>query len=267
MKKQISLLLAFTGSLITSGCESVVNMFAFYPDKKDVIAVEQLPEHVQEIFIRTEDKVSIQGYYLPHEDSDQLLIYFHGNAGNIGHRLPDLIKLHSFGINVLGVGYRGYGKSEGSPSELGLYLDGEAAFDYATEKLHFPISKIIIFGRSIGSTVAVHTSQNRQLGGLILVTPLTSGKQHAQASGLGFLSSIAGKSFDNLSKIKNIQCPLLVVHGTNDEVVPYSMGQDIYNKATVEKQFVAIQGADHNNLSAYSTAYWDPIRKFIYAKK
>ena len=246
------------------GCKFIVNQMAFYPDTTNVLSSNSLPSGIEEFFISTEDHLKIQGLYLPLADSDKVLIYFHGNAGNIYHRIPDLIQLQKSGVNVVGAGYRGYGKSEGSPSEEGIYRDADAVFKYTTEALGFSQNNIIIFGRSIGTAAALNVSNNKNIKSLILVTPLTSGKAHAKATGLGIFSSLAGDSFNNLSKIKNINAPLLVIHGTNDHVIPFSMGEEIYENAQTTKQLITIKGAGHNNLhDAYRQEYWLPIFNFI----
>jgi len=247
-----------------SGCKPIVNYFAFYPDTRNVIATEKLPANVQEVTITTQDQVNITSLYLPSAGSEKLLIYFHGNAGNIYHRLSDLQQLQSFGVNVIGVSYRGYGKSDGSPSEAGIYMDGKAVYQHAVDKLGFTTENIIILGRSIGSTAAADLAQGKKLHGLILVTPLSNGKEQATASGLGMISAFAGESFDNLTKIKNLNSPLLVIHGTDDYVVPFAMGKAIYDRANVKKEFIKIDGAGHNNLqNAYPDEYWQPIYEFI----
>ena len=251
-------------SLVIPGCKPIVNHFAFYPDTTNVIATEKLPENVQEVTIITEDQVNITSLYLPSAGSEKLLIYFHGNAGNIYHRLSDLQQLQRFGINIIGVSYRGYGKSDGSPSEAGIYLDGNAVYQHAVEQLGFTAENIIILGRSIGSTAAVDLAQGKELHGVILITPLSNGKEQATAGGLGMISSLAGDSFDNLTKIENLKSSLLVIHGTEDYVVPFTMGKAIYERANVKKAFIKIDGAGHNNLqSAYPDEYWRPIYEFI----
>lgn len=248
----------------SGGCEPAINWMAFFPDKKNVISSDNLPKNVQEIYIETIDRIKIQCYLIPNTSSDKLLIYFHGNGGNIGHRLHDLMRLNSFGVTVLGVGYRGYGKSQGNPSEQGIYIDGQSTLDHAISELGYPIENIIILGRSIGTTVAVNVAQNKNIDRLILVTPLTSGKDHAKKTGLGFLSSLAGESFNNIDKIENISCPLLVIHGDQDKVIPFEMGEAMYKKAKSQKLFIKIVGAGHNNLStAYHKSYWPPIDMFI----
>ena len=136
---------------------------------------------------------------------------------------------------MIGASYRGYGKSDGEPTEEGVYLDGKAIFQYAVEHLGFPKKNIIIFGRSIGTAVAINTAQHQKICRVILVTPLTSGQDQAKAGGFGAISTLAGNSFDNITKLENIESPLLVIHGTNDRVIPYSMGQAIFDRAKVKK--------------------------------
>ncbi len=249
---------------ISAGCKPIVNYFSFHPNKSNFITTENLPAAVKEITITTEDKVKITSLYLLSAGSEKLLIYFHGNAGNIYHRMQSLLHLQKTGFNIIGVSYRGYGKSEGSPSEAGIYLDGKAVYQHAIEQLGFSAENIIILGRSIGSAVAIDLAQNKQLHGLILVSPLSNGKEQAEASGLGLISTLAGDAFDNLTKIDNLNSPLLVIHGTKDHVVPFSMGEAIFSRAKTEKRFIKIDGAGHNNLqNGYSKEYWMPILKFM----
>ena len=249
---------------ILSGCETVANRFLFQPDPKDMLAQEQLPVQVQQLFIETADQVMLQAYFLPQPASNRILIYFHGNAGNICGRLPDLLNINRMGINVLGISYRGYGQSQGKPNEDGLYLDGEAAFRYAIQRLGYTTDNVILMGRSLGTGVAVHTAQHEEISGLILVTPLTSAKACARAYGFGPFAAIAGDAFNTIEKIQHIQCPLLVVHGTDDRIIPFAMGKAVYDRATVQKRFIAIEGAGHNDLStAYAAVYWPAISEFI----
>lgn len=248
-------------------CRWLVNFYAFFPDRTDIPSVDRLPEGVAEIFIPTSDGESLQCYWIERPGAVRVLIYFHGNAGNISHRIPDLCVLGDMGIHVLGVGYRGYGKSTGTPSEPGLYIDGRAALAYVTRTRGVTPEQIIVMGRSIGSTVAVDLSQDQPLAALILVTPMTSGKAMGKFHGFGFLAGLAGDAFNNLGKIHRIQCPLLVVHGTQDDIVPFSMGRQLYEQAPSPKQFEAIQGAGHNDISirgtSFAESYWHVIRKWL----
>ncbi len=264
MKTNPLILVALILLLTSSGCRNIVNKMAFHPDKVSYIPQNRLPPGVDEKFISTADGIKIQSYFVVDNSSDNLVLFFHGNAGNISHRMLDLLQFRQFGVNVLGVGYRGYGKSEGKPSENGIYLDGEAALDYAINELGFDEENIFIFGRSIGTTVAINTSQEKDIAGLILVSPLASGKDQAKATGLSLISFVAGSSFNNVDKVANIICPTLVIHGTDDRVIPYRMGVDIYSMIKSRKKLVTIRGAGHNNISTESkNEYWKPISSFI----
>ncbi|WP_108650240.1 alpha/beta hydrolase [Dongshaea marina] len=251
-------------SLMSSGCKYVINAMAFHPDTRNTLPSGLLPKNVEEVSIDTSDHLKIEGYFIPDLKSDKILLYFHGNAGNISHRLDDLLQLHRMGINVLGIGYRGYGKSQGEPSEEGIYIDGSSAFHYAVQQLGFKAENIYILGRSIGTTVAVNTAQNKEIRGLILITPLTSAKDYAQSGGLSAVSFLAGDSFDNIGKIENILSPVLIVHGDRDSVIPIHLGKKLFNKIKANKEFIEIDGAGHNNLSTtYAKSYWSVIQGFI----
>jgi fermentation-respiration switch protein FrsA (DUF1100 family) len=255
--------LLFPFVLLLAACSPLVNMLAFHPNTQDVMLENDLPENVKEVKIKTQDDVTLLSLFLRNDQSKKLVIYFHGNAGNIYGRLRDLKYLHESGCNVLGMSYRGYGKSQGKPSESGIYLDGKAGLKYAQEELGFEKKNIYIFGRSIGSTVAVEISQLEEFGGVILVTPLSSAQDQAQAGGMSFIAPLAGDAFNNVSKIKEMQSPLLLLHGMKDRVIPFEMGKKVFDAANVKKQFVRIKGAGHNNIQYYRTEYWTPIIEFL----
>ena len=264
MKKINLFIFLLVFGMVLLGCKPIINKLAFHPDNVNVIPNNNLPQGMEEFVVITEDDVKIKSLYLPVTGSDKVIIYFHGNAGNIYHRIPGLLKLQKFGLNVVGVSYRGYGKSEGNPSEDGIYLDGKAILKYVRENLGFSDKNIIIFGRSIGTTVAINIAQNNKFGGLILISPLTSGMAIAKASGLSSFSSLAGNSFDNITKIKNIKTPVLVIHGTKDRIIPYSMGKEIFDAAESKKEFITIEGGGHNDLhDNFGKEYWSAIFDFL----
>jgi pimeloyl-ACP methyl ester carboxylesterase len=247
------------------GCQNMVENEIFYPDTTNVLPADKLPLGVEEIMLETEDKIKIQSYFLANESSSVVLIYFHGNAGNISTRLATLMKIFNLGVNVLGVGYRGYGRSQGNPSEAGVYIDGKSALNYATHDLGFEIENVLILGRSLGTAVAINTAQNRDIAGLILISPFTNAIDLARASGFGVISSLAGKAFNSIDKAANIVCPVLIIHGTNDRITPITMAEEIHEKIGTEKVFVRIDGAAHNNIksSKYESQFWHAISKFI----
>ena len=228
--------------------EFIRNKLTFYPDKVTEIP---LPSNVKKVNFSTSDGETLEAFLWQHSEKKfyPLVIYFHGNAGNLYHRLDYGQQIFDMDLNVLLVSYRGYSKSTGKPSEKGIYLDGLAAYDYAINQLGLKEKEIILFGRSLGSTVAVHMGQNRDFKGIILVTPLSSGREMAQAMGLGLFKYVAGNSYNSVEKINDLRSRLLIIHGDKDEVVPYKMGQKLMEAYPGEKQFVTIKGAGHNNLT------------------
>jgi len=247
-----------------NGCNRMVNRVSFFPDKSDpVVSADNLPPNTTLVSIETPDHEKLSCYFLS-APSTKLLIYYHGNAQNIDMRLPELAKYRDLGINVLGVGYRGYGRSTGNPSEAGVYCDGEAALQYATDSLGVPMEAIILCGRSIGTTVAVNTAQKKNIGGLILITPLSNGREFARSHHIGFLSWFLGNPFDNQTKCKNINAPILIIHGIEDEIIPYELGLKLYEAFQGKKKLVTIPGGKHNNLERVDPkAYWGAIEAFL----
>jgi len=250
--------------LVLTACGPLTDFLAFHPDGSYILPSEALPPGTEEIFLEANDGVRIQALHLRDPSSDTVTIYFHGNAGNIYHRLDDYQHLRRLGTSVFAVSYRGYAKSRGWPHEAGIYRDGKAAFDHVTTVMGIPPSRIFILGRSIGSTVATDLAQSKDIAGLILVSPLSSARDQASAMGLGFAAPLAGEAFENAEKIKRLIAPLLVIHGTRDRTVPIGMGRKVFDAANGQKSFHAIEGAGHNDLSTrFADSYWTAMAGFI----
>jgi uncharacterized protein len=254
-------------SILLFSCKSVVDNFAFYPNKTSIIKQEDLPEYVKLVEIPTSDNLLIQALYYHNEYlkfEDKLIIYFHGNAENMYSRLKEAQQLFNFGYNVLIISYRGYAKSQGKPTEKGIYIDGESALEYSKNQLGYDLGNIIIYGRSIGTTVAVEISQKKLIEKLILITPLSNGKDFAKSKGLGYLNSMVGNAFDSINKLQNIEVPLLIIHGNRDNVVSIDDGRKLFNSYKHEKIFIEIDGGGHNNLEKINPQlFWGSIESFL----
>jgi pimeloyl-ACP methyl ester carboxylesterase len=220
---------------------------------------------VEEVWLLTADGVRINAFYRSNSTSKQVLLCFHGNAENIGYGLEHLRALAKIGVNILAVDYRGYGKSEGKPDEPGVYHDADAAYDYLIEQRHFRAHDIFIYGHSLGGAVAVNLASLRPCGGLIIQSSFTSARAMARRMFAIPLIEYAAKSrFDSLQKIQAVHAPILIVHGTRDEVAPFEMGQQLFRAAPEPKRFYSIEGAGHNNLMEVGGAsYLACLQSFI----
>jgi hypothetical protein len=225
------------------------NRFIFFPARYPE-GNWQLPHATVEVcFFKTADGLNIHAWWLPGQtDSCPVMLWFCGNAGNITNRGENLRMLAGRDMGVLLVEYRGYGKSEGSPTERGIYLDGEAAYDYLALERGIAPWRIVCFGRSLGSTVALHVALKRSAAGLVLETPFASARAMARRMipVLPVWLFIRAK-LDNVGRVPALKVPLLVIHGTRDEVVPFEQGVAVYEAAPLPKEFYRIEGAQHND--------------------
>lgn len=201
----------------------------------------------EDVFLDTEDGVRLHGWYIPRHGSKQALLFFHGNAGNISHRGASVEIFHRLGLNVFIFDYRGYGKSQGKPDEKGLYKDARAAWRYLSKERGFGQEEIILFGRSLGGAVAAELAAEIQPGGLILESTFSSAKDVANAvfpvlSRLIFLRY----DFDTATHVRRVACPVLVLHSPDDEIIPFRLGEKVFQAAKEPKSFVKMRG-DHNS--------------------
>ncbi len=245
------------------GCRDyLVEKLAFLPEKVDSYPTIAATD-IEEIWISTQDDINIHGFYLRNNHSDRVLLFFHGNAGNAYSRLPNALLLRNMGFNVLLIDYRGYGKSEGSPSEQGLYLDAHAAYLFMHNK-GFEQSNIYLYGRSIGSTAAVELASRNKVAGVVLIAPLSSGRDMAKQMGFGWFDWLAKDVFDNLAKAKDIESPVLILHGQYDQVVPLAQGQLLFDAiAHKNKEFIIAGDSGHNDISnSKEIDFWSLIKDF-----
>jgi len=245
----------------------------FFPDKSnDSTTPDTYGIEFDDVTFRTEDGLNLNGWYVPGKkaspyDNLHTLLWFHGNAGNINRRLDNIKMLHDrVPVNVFIIDYRQYGKSEGKISEQGTYFDAKAALSYLHSRKDINNEKIIFFGRSLGSAVAVDLAVKEECCALILETPFTSIKEMGKklypflSISLHFLRT----KYDSLSKIKQIKVPILIMHGDKDELVPIEQGKMLYEKANEPKEFYTIPGAMHNDTHIVGgEKYFDVIRDFV----
>jgi len=245
----------------------IINQFTFHPHNKVTEDKVDMPEYATEKWITTKDGEKLQAYYFKHPFKKlPLIIYFHGNTGNLysHNRMEYVNRLYQMNFNVLIVSYRGYSKSTGTPSEKGIYLDGISTAIYAKNTLNYKESDIIILGRSLGSVVAVHVAKKRNYRGLILITPLSSGKDMAGVFGFKWINFLANNVFKSVFKIKKVKCKKLIIAGDNDKQTPIEMAIKLYQAALQPKKIVIINGGGHNNLQYVNPdIFWGEIKRFL----
>ena len=217
----------------------------------------------EEVRLETVDGVTLAGWFVPAAPERGVVLFFHGNAGNISHRLDSLEVFHGLGLSTLIIDYRGYGQSQGRPSEQGTYLDAEAAWRYLVEERQVPPGRIFFFGRSLGGAVATYLARLQPPRALILESTFTSAPDIA-AHHLPFLPvrPLVRFQYDTLARLPGIRCPVLVVHSPDDEVIPYSHGRRLFAAAPEPKEFLEIHGG-HNEGFLVSANYRAGLEVFI----
>jgi len=241
--------------------------FIFFPDasRPSDLTPERAGVKVEDVFLTTSDGVKIHAWWVAAPGAARTILYFHGNAGNLSLRLPNIGWLQQLPVNVLAMDYRGYGKSEGRPTEEGVYRDAEAAYDYLVRERRIPPEQIVVLGQSLGTAVAVDLASKRSVAAVILEAGFPSAKRVAQqAMGLPGLGWIIRVRFDSAAKLKNIHAPVLVAHCREDSVMPFVLGEELYAAANQPKQFVAYAGDCHEPLyAANPDDYAARLREFL----
>ncbi len=260
----LSVLLAFG---IAARCTNMIERhFIYFPEKLLVATPSDRGLDFQDVFFETSDGLKLHGWFVPGR-ADMTWVWFHGNAGNIGHRVDNIAALNSrLGASVFIFDYRGYGHSEGMPSEQGTYRDAEAALTYLRSREDVDDQKIVLFGRSLGGAIALEAAIEARPYAVILESSFTSIRAMAKrvypfVPGIGLLVQA---KYDSLAKIKNVHAPVMVLHGDRDEIVPFDMGKELFEAANPPKRFYAVEGAGHNDTYYVGgAAYYEALASFL----
>jgi uncharacterized protein len=211
----------------------------------------------------------VHGWWIPSSDLSPVLLYLHGNGSNNGDGVDLAAAFHQLGLSVLLLDYRGYGKSDRIfPNETRVYEDAEAAWNYLTHEQKIIPENIFVYGHSLGGAIAIElATKHPEMAGLIVTATFTSIRNIVNLNSLLQifpLNWLLTQHFDSIAKIKSLQVPLLIIHGTADEVIPVAMGQKLYAAAPEPKQLVVIPGGDHNNLFRVGgQQYLSNLQQFI----
>lgn len=235
---------------------SVLDGLIFFPERD----MPPPPPGVAERRFAAADGVRLHAWLAPPPDAAApLLVWSHGNGGNVGGREDVLLALAARGLGVLAYDYRGYGLSEGRPDEAGVLRDAEATWDLAAADGVAP-ERIVCFGESLGGAVSIALATKRRCAAVVVVSTFTSLRDVARQH-YGALAALAGNQFDSASRVAAIGVPILVAHGDQDEIVPYALGERVFELAREPKQFVRVPGRQHNDVFD-SPALLDAIAAF-----
>lgn len=260
------------GSVVTVGFlwSQLESRFIFFPTAE----IESTPAgaglEYEDVFFETGGGRNLHGWYIPGSQGSEgaTWIWFHGNGGNIGHRVDELAMLHHrLGVNLFIFDYQGYGRSQGQPTEDGTYQDARAALKHVAGRSSTDPGKIVYFGKSLGAAVAVELAAEQHPAGLILVSPFSSVSDMARLAfpylPVGWLLK---DRYDTMARIRTVQVPLLIIHGARDETVPVDQGRALYEAANQPKTFELLPGAGHNDTHINGgRGYWDALDDFSHA--
>ncbi len=248
----------------------------YFPSREIGATPDALGLEHEDVFLDAGEGVRIHGWFLraggpgPHgnvRNLSQTVLVCHGNAGNIGDRLDRATFFHRIlGVDVFLFDYRGFGRSDGRPSEEGTYLDAVAAFRYLTETRGIASERVVLFGESLGAAVAIELALRESAAALVLEAPFTSIAGMARVA-YPFLTpflSLVRTRYDNLRKIPDVSLPLLVFHGRRDPVVPFEQGEALFRAARGPKTFVPLENAGHaDGYVVEGNVYWDAWKALL----
>jgi len=237
----------------------------YYPVREMGLTPATLELNFIDVNLTASDGVKINGWFIPSLATNApTILFFHGNAGNIADRGDKLAIFRHLHANVFIIDYRGYGRSEGTPNEAGTYRDAQAAYDYLTKTLNLEPRTILLYGESLGAAIAVELATKNSVAGVVIEEPFTSVGDvgHKMFSFLPVRWLVRNK-YDNLSKISQINAPLLIFHSRQDDLFPYEFSERLFAAARDPKRLIELRG-NHNDAFAVSIdTYRDGLKTFL----
>ena len=214
--------------------------------------------------LRTSDGEALVGWFIPTRAARGTLLYLHGNGGNMGHRLDQIAVFHRLGLNILIIDYRGYGASSGKPSEQGTYQDALTAWNYLTQQKHLKPERIVLFGESLGGSIAAWLVARHPPAGLIIYASFTSVPEMGQALYPMFPASwLTRYRYDTRAALRHVSCPVLIMHSPEDEIIPFSHGQALFGAAHEPKRLVELRGGHNDAVRVSREIYMREIGVFL----
>jgi fermentation-respiration switch protein FrsA (DUF1100 family) len=237
----------------------------FFPDPYLVGSPADFGLEFEDVFFAAADGVQLHGWWVPRTGAP-VLLWLHGNAGNISHRLENIKLLHDLvGVQVFIFDYREYGRSQGRISREGTFRDAAAAYRYVTATRGIPAQDLVLFGRSLGTALATDLAVNHPCRCLILESAFTNSSDMAKMMAPFLFDWRPKIPYDNLGKIDKVRVPVLIIHGSHDEIIPVDMGRRVFAAAPSPKDLYVIPGAHHNDTYVVGgQAYFQRLKALIF---
>lgn len=236
----------------------------YFPDKHLIYFPNQMGMDYNDVYFTSNDNVKLNGWFIPGESPDRIVLFCHGNAGNISHRLESIRIFNKLDLGVFIFDYRGYGKSEGSTDEEGTYFDGEAAWNYLTTEMKIDSNNILIFGRSLGCGIAAWLAKEKSPCAVILESSFKSipdlGSKIYPFIPIRLISRFNYSVFEYVQKS---HCPKLFIHSVQDEIIPFEQGKQNFEIASEPKELFEIKGSHNDGFFLAGQAYEDRLKQFI----
>lgn len=257
------------GAVITLiGLRSFLFLFEranlYFPTREIEATPAEIGLRYEDVWLTTSDGVRLNGWFIPCPGSRRGILFFHGNAGNISHRLQTIRIFHDLGLNTLIIDYRGYGRSGGHPSEKGIYLDADAAYRSLGSRPGIDPGSLVAFGRSLGGAAAIELATRRRLSALIVESAFTSTADIGREL-LPFLPVriLVTQKYDSIGRVRSIAIPKLFIHARDDEVIPFSHGRRLFEAAAEPKRFVELAGGHNDAFLLPDNNYPELLRDFL----
>jgi uncharacterized protein len=266
MKTALSILLLIAAGYVFIGAFLYLfqGKLLFYPTRILTVGPAAAGMDFEDVYLTTSDGERLHGWFVPRKGARATLLFFHGNAGNISDRIESIRQFHNLGLNVFIFDYRGYGKSTGRPTEQGLYIDAIAAYDHLTTGRGIPPDSIIIFGRSLGGSVAAFLASQRPAAALALESTFTSVADVARGYYPIYpVRLLTRYRLPTIEYLAGYNGPLLVAHSPDDELISVRFGRELYEAARGPKQFLEMRGGHNDGFYVTGRAYTQGYDRFL----
>ncbi|RKX32378.1 MAG: alpha/beta hydrolase [Candidatus Zixiibacteriota bacterium] len=242
--------------------------FVFVPSREIEADPSDIGLRYENVDFVSPDIVDLHGWYIPAEKERAVLLFCHGNAGNISHRLESIQLFNRLGLSVFIFDYRGYGRSGGEPSEEGTYKDAVGAWQWLIDKKQYAPERIVVFGRSLGGAVAAHLASEKNPKVLIIESAFTSvGDMGARIYPYMPVKLLIRYHYRTIDYIDRVKCPVMVIHSPDDELVSFKQGRRLYDAAREPKEFLEITGGHNGGFleepDIYSNGFDSFLRQYV----